>query len=947
MAHEGAPRRDEPEHRPGRGDGRSGGANMEEGSSDAQASDASQRDDVGGAGRRAGEAAPVDKGAAGAAVATAIADARAARDAQDAAAKAERRSAAPGERGTRRAPVRLAPQKTKLIDDVATAASASERHVTVQAPRESTRGREGFFGDAAEAESGAATAAAPANPWEQLGIDPRLARRLYAEAPAGLGFTRPTRPQRRAIPTLLSEGRDVIVKADTGSGKTLTFLLPIIHSLLQRGGVKRADGTRAVILAPTRELAVQTYDVLCRLAQPFPWLVAGCLSGGEKRKSEKARLRKGVVVVVSTPGRLLDHLTNTRSFFVAREGLQWLVLDEADRLMDMGFEAQVAAILTKLGCIDAPSVDPDADMEYDDDMGAGGDADADVAPSAAGRRGRPSTYVSDGRKQARSWEGGAALHRQSRPKSHKTVLCSATVGSRVRKLAGMALRDPVKIDANAGLADDKDGDDKDGDDPSRTLSTPVQLSQHYVTIPAKWRLVTLFGLLRKLVTTGSSCRVVVFFATCASVDFHHALLRELWSGLCAPPKGRAALQGKKGAGKGAGDADDVPSTTTTGLYKLHGEIAQADRLAAFRSFGSGTRGVLLATDVAARGLDLPAVSCIVQFDAPQATSEYVHRVGRSARRGLTGQAILFLMPNEVEYVTMLKDHGLKVSKLTSTSLLASLRGARPAVDALREAADAAVAGGGGAGGVAVSQRARRLLKAIESGKDPRRKGGAGGKGGGKAERGGKAAAAAAFAEVEAAAVEWQSVAEETVAVKPELHDAAVDAFSAFVRAYATHSGATKRVFVVRALHLGHLAKSFGLLETPARINKGARGKDAKGAAKAAANVNNNNNNSNNHAAVARGGGGGGGDGGAEQEAAKADKRARHQGAHNRQQLQFEGAAGAGAAGARSGGIKKKASTAAGAAIDSDSDEEERQRRAKRSRHVLSVTAAARSEFAAD
>lgn len=170
----------------------------------------------------------------------------------------------------------------------------------------------------------------------------------------GFGLTRPTRVQKLVIPLALT-GSSLIVKSETGSGKTLAFLLPIVQGLLSESadgatGGGRSAGTRALVIAPTRELAAQIFGVVSRLVQPFPVIVPGLLSGGEKRKSEKAKLRKGCTIIVATPGRLLDHLQSTASFVCDSHSLQWLVLDEADRLLDLGFgaftsRAQVGNIL--------------------------------------------------------------------------------------------------------------------------------------------------------------------------------------------------------------------------------------------------------------------------------------------------------------------------------------------------------------------------------------------------------------------------------------------------------------------------------------------------------------------------------------------------------------------------------------------------------------------------
>lgn len=184
--------------------------------------------------------------------------------------------------------------------------------------------------------SGGSKAIFSQTPFSSLGLDPRLLAVL--EGPTlqgGLGLRTATMVQTATISALLEQRRNVLMKSQTGSGKTLAYLLPLINDLITMDPpLTRADGTRALILAPTRELCSQIGEVLQKLTTAYVRIVGGSITGGEKRKSEKARLRKGVVVLVATPGRLLDHLKATEAFSL--QNLRWVVLDEADRLLDMG-----------------------------------------------------------------------------------------------------------------------------------------------------------------------------------------------------------------------------------------------------------------------------------------------------------------------------------------------------------------------------------------------------------------------------------------------------------------------------------------------------------------------------------------------------------------------------------------------------------------------------------
>ena len=182
--------------------------------------------------------------------------------------------------------------------------------------------------------------------FRSLGVSGKLCELLSKSNKGGFGFKHPTHVQKLSIPKLM-QGKDALIKSETGSGKTLTYLLPIVTRLgEQKTRIQRKQGTRAIILLPTRELCVQIYEVLEQVLKPYHWIIPGQIVGGDKRKAEKARLRKGVNILAATPGRLIDHLKNSEAFKVT--SLEYLVLDEADRLLDLGFEPQVTEILQLL-----------------------------------------------------------------------------------------------------------------------------------------------------------------------------------------------------------------------------------------------------------------------------------------------------------------------------------------------------------------------------------------------------------------------------------------------------------------------------------------------------------------------------------------------------------------------------------------------------------------------
>jgi ATP-dependent RNA helicase DDX31/DBP7 len=172
--------------------------------------------------------------------------------------------------------------------------------------------------------------------FDSFPMDSRLLDLIQRHAgDGGMGLVKTTSVQSAVIPALIKREVNVFMKSQTGSGKTLAYLLPIVNDLmLLQPVVQRSQGTRALIIAPTRELCGQITETVEKLTQCCCRLVSGSITGGEKRKSEKARLRKGVVILTATPGRLLDHLKTTESFQLKH--LRWIVLDEADRLLDLG-----------------------------------------------------------------------------------------------------------------------------------------------------------------------------------------------------------------------------------------------------------------------------------------------------------------------------------------------------------------------------------------------------------------------------------------------------------------------------------------------------------------------------------------------------------------------------------------------------------------------------------
>ncbi|KAG2370170.1 P-loop containing nucleoside triphosphate hydrolase protein [Suillus spraguei] len=361
------------------------------------------------------------------------------------------------------------------------------------------------------------------------------------KALADMGFTTMTPVQAKSIPPLLA-GKDVLGAARTGSGKTLAFLIPAVE-LLHRMKFKPRNGTGIIIVSPTRELALQIFgvakDLMAHHSQTF-----GIVIGGANRRAEAEKLEKGVNLIVATPGRLLDHLENTKGFVF--RNLKALVIDEADRILEIGFEEEMKKIIKIL---------PNDDRQ--------------------------------------------------------SMLFSATQTTKVQDLARISLRPgPLHVDV-------------DKEEATSTVST---LSQGYVVCPSDRRFLLLFTFLRKNLKK----KVIVFFSSCNSVKYHGELLNYI----------------------------DVP------VLDLHGKQKQQKRTNTFFEFINAESGILLCTDVAARGLDIPRVDWIIQFDPPDDPRDYIHRVGRTARAGKVGKSLMFLLESELGFLRYLKEAKVPLNEFT-------------------------------------------------------------------------------------------------------------------------------------------------------------------------------------------------------------------------------------------------------------------------------------------
>ncbi|MFT4623362.1 MAG: ATP-dependent RNA helicase RhlE [Myxococcota bacterium] len=371
----------------------------------------------------------------------------------------------------------------------------------------------------------------PVTSFEDLHIGEPLLRAVHA-----LGFTTPTPIQVQAIPPVLA-GADLVAEAQTGSGKTAAFALPILHRLAEAP----SDGPqlRVLVLVPTRELALQVaraFEQFAKFQAPIPRVLA--VIGGAVIGDQIAALTEGVDILVATPGRLLDLVDNGH---LPLWHVQTLVLDEADKLLDAGFAEELDALL------------------------------AAMAPA------------------------------------RQTLLFSATLPARVLALRESAQRDPVTVRVA----------------PEQLVVSDI--AQRAVEVDRHARR----GLLQHLFRTESWGQTLVFVATQRATENLAAKLRR--DGLSAAA--------------------------------LHGGLAQAERTAVLRRFSSGGVAILVATDLASRGIHIPELFAVVNFDLPRSPRDYVHRIGRTGRAGEVGLAVSFIDPTTVDHFRLIeKRAGVQVPR---------------------------------------------------------------------------------------------------------------------------------------------------------------------------------------------------------------------------------------------------------------------------------------------
>lgn len=352
------------------------------------------------------------------------------------------------------------------------------------------------------------------------------------------GFKQPTEIQKQTLKPAL-EGKDVLASAKTGSGKTLGFIIPLLECL-NREKWSNTDGLGALVITPTRELAYQIFEVLRLVGQKHQFSAA-LVIGGKDLAMERKRIDQ-INIIICTPGRMQQHMEENPLFY--GDMLKMLVIDEADRILDMGFEDSINQIIDFL------------------------------------------------------------------PKDRQCLLFSATLSNSVKDLARLSLKDPVQI------AIDK------------KTTTPETLKQKYTVINLEQKLSFVWSFIKR----HKKSKILIFIATCKQTRFFHDLFCRMKPGVS--------------------------------IISLHGGLHQLKRMDIYNKFRDVRHCVLLATDVASRGLDFPDVDWVVQLDCPEDPTAYIHRVGRTARQERVGRSLMVLMPNEEGHMLkQLEKHHIPVEEV--------------------------------------------------------------------------------------------------------------------------------------------------------------------------------------------------------------------------------------------------------------------------------------------
>ncbi|CAD8171906.1 unnamed protein product [Paramecium octaurelia] len=416
--------------------------------------------------------------------------------------------------------------------------------------------------------------------FEDLQIHPNVKLGLKSSE-----YVKMTKIQQLAIP-IVDTKANTFIKSETGSGKTLAYMVPLISHLMNAEvRITREQGTYILIVCPTRELSLQCVDAALKVGKKCPNIVVGALVGGENANHEKARLRKGVTIVVGTPGRILYHIQNTQSFKFLN--INTLVFEECDRILDMGFQKDIEQLIQLLSDkIDIPSC----------------------------QKIMVSAHVNQNICQIKGLE--------ITPKNYKFV------GFSKEFIKGTKNKDIQINDENQQCDWLGEGDP--------TWQIPSTLKQYYTLIQEHQKLAFLFAYIR----TQIGKKTIIFVSTCDEVEFYSFLFQQVQFSNPFKKEEQQHVEEE--------EEEKKQAFITQEVYKLHGNIEQQQRSKTYFNFKKSKHQegcVLISTSVASRGLDFPDVTNILVFDPPDSYDDYVNKVGRTARINKNGISLMVLFEN--------------------------------------------------------------------------------------------------------------------------------------------------------------------------------------------------------------------------------------------------------------------------------------------------------------
>ena len=449
--------------------------------------------------------------------------------------------------------------------------------------------------------------------FEDLKINPYLKKAINKN-----NYNIMTKIQKKAIPILL-EHKNVIVKSETGSGKTLAYIIPLYQNLIEINEfekINRKNGVYSIIFSPTHELCLQIEKTFDKLKSCCINVVYGSLMGGQKIETEKKKLRKGLNVIITTPGRLLYHLQNTENINFTT--LKMIIIDEADLMLDMGFEKDIKECFKLI-------------IQKSENNYLNSEEEIVLNPDLF--------------------------------KKFKIFLISATIDNRIRKMSNYFMKGFKAIGFEKEDEKDKEINEQNNIDKENNINNQDEkthinnvssnyylsalkqqnITQYYSYINDEYRLIHLLAFLYNNLFQ----KAIIFVSTCDLCEYLSKIITDIeidinYKSDFAPIQ----KEGKKSKSKISQNESKLIHLFTQKTYKLHGKMKHDERKIVFNEFNEDSTGILIATDVAARGLDFKDINWVIHYDINPDIKEYINRIGRTARIDNIGNSILFLMQNE-------------------------------------------------------------------------------------------------------------------------------------------------------------------------------------------------------------------------------------------------------------------------------------------------------------